>query len=1282
MMGSPRHERATRIFLEVCDLPAGDRAARLDTVCCGDPELRAEVESLLAHDEEGLRVLSTRAGAEAMEDLLGDDRDVQGEAPTRATTATGVPIRIPGFEILRMLGRGGMGEVYLADETALGRKVAIKIISKQLAENERVVGRFKREARMMAAVEHPNIVRVYSLGQTEGVFYLVLEYIEGESLAERLRRVRHLSTDEALRILKETLQALDEAWSHRIVHRDIKPSNILLDTQDRTRVADFGLARTTTLEDDAGITRMGEMVGTPRYVSPEQACGSADVDFRTDVYSLGIVLYEMLTGRVPFEGSSGFAIAVQHMHTPLPSATALRPEIGVELELLCEWMTQKQASERPESYERLLQAVDELMSPGTGELGAATPLPVPGVDVETPDRSPCVGRDSEIALLNLRLEQSLEGTGQVMFVTGEAGSGKTALADAFAHAAQASHDDLIVARGNCDAQTGVGDPYLPFREVLAQLTGDVGSKLASGAIDRDHARRLWGLLPLAAAALIEQGPDLVGTFVSASSLVSLARKFTPTPAGWRVRLEELARRNTRESRDVKLQQTDLFEQYSKTVRTLAARHPIVLLLEDLHWADGGSCGLLFHLCRRIAGSRVLIVCTYRPAGVELEVATQDHPLKPVAHELRRQFGDCEIQLGERGTPEFVDALLDTEPNCLSSGFRRALYRQTQGHPLFTVELLRTLRERGLLVQDPEKGWVEGGPLEWGTLPARVEGAIGERLSHLPEELHKVLGLASVQGETFVAEVLAELHGSSSREMVGMLSRELNQRHRLISVEGVTRVDGRRISIYRFRHNSFQTYLYGQMDDAERYFLHEEIGNALEALYADHTDEVAVQLAWHFKEAEIPQKAIPYLHRAADQAARLSANDQAITHLRDALELLTSLPDDAERTREELELQLALGAPLLGTAGPGSTELAAAYKRALELCEAVGDETQTFQTLLILVHHHTNRGHLEEALGLAERMLELVASAEEPLPAVMAYWARGFVLNGLARYAEARCDFDRVVELYDTSLHASLAYVYGMDPAVSALAYRAGLLWLMGFPEQGLESSRRAVALAREVDHPSSLAHALCLSAGVVSACGKLDLHREQNEELMRLSNEKGIRLFEAWAILEDGWIRVCHGEHEDGTARVREALVAVRAVGSGHALPAALATFAEAHLVGGKPEEGLAAVAEGLSLTRAGGEQSARPELLRLRGELLLARDGDAAADEAEAAFDRAIAVARELGTKAWELRASVSLCRRLQARGRQDEARMRLAAIYGGFTEGFETRDLAEARALLDELS
>jgi len=313
---SPRHDRISDIFLKACELCSQEREAYLNEACAGDDGLRHEVETLLRHDGEEL--LKTGGGVARAASLVERCTDCgrpvppgQDACPRCRATAT-VPgdaaISVPGYTILRLLGKGGMGRVYLAEETMLGRRVAIKIVSEDFSADIPTLQRFVREARTMATVEHPHIVRVYSFGEVEGRQYLVMEYVKGESLAGRIKRLGKLDSTEALRILSEVVDALAAAWSNGIVHRDVKPANVLLDEDGRVRVADFGLAKGVEVDGDSSITRVGQVVGTPHYLSPEQARGESALDFRADVYSLGVVLYEMLTGEPPFRGATPISI--------------------------------------------------------------------------------------------------------------------------------------------------------------------------------------------------------------------------------------------------------------------------------------------------------------------------------------------------------------------------------------------------------------------------------------------------------------------------------------------------------------------------------------------------------------------------------------------------------------------------------------------------------------------------------------------------------------------------------------------------------------------------------------------------------------------------------------------------------------------------------------------------------------------------------------------------------------------------------------------------------------
>jgi adenylate cyclase len=524
----------------------------------------------------------------------------------------------------------------------------------------------------------------------------------------------------------------------------------------------------------------------------------------------------------------------------------------------------------------------------------------------TTERSVFVARERELAQLNEFLDTALAGQGQVCFVTGEAGSGKTALVTEFARRAEKAHPNLIVALGNCSAQTGIGDPYLPFREILALLTGDVEAKLAERTISPENANRLRGLLRWSGNALLEFGPDLIDVLVPGAALVAKAGAFVADQVGWLEKLEKLMQRKAAHAGSPGLEQSHIFEQYTKVLRVLAAKQPLMLVLDDLQWADTSSISLLFHLSRRIGDSRILLVGTYRPDEVALGRAGERHPLEPVLNELKRYHGDIWVDLRQAAEAEgrqFVDALLDTEPHRLGEDFRQALFRHTGGHPLFTVELLRNMRERRDLVQDEEGRWIEGPALDWGELPARVEGVIEERIGRLEEELQEMLTVASVEGEAFTAEVVARVQAVDERGLIRRLSRELDRQHHLVGAQGVQRLGRQRLSLYRFQHNLFQKYLYNNLDEAERSYLHEDVGNVLEELYGDQAEEIAVQLARHFQEAGMVEKAVHYLSLAGEKATQVSAYEEAIALLTRGLELLQTLPESSERAGKSSDCNL-------------------------------------------------------------------------------------------------------------------------------------------------------------------------------------------------------------------------------------------------------------------------------------------------------------------------------------------------------------------------------------------
>ena len=279
----------------------------------------------------------------------------------------------PGYRVLDVLGQGGMGQVYLAEDEVLGRRVAIKTILPAVSGEGAHRARFLREARAMATVEHPRVVRVYSFGETAGRAYFVMELVEGETLAARLQRTPRLPVEEALRIAREVAEALAAAWARGLIHRDVKPSNIILDAEGHVHVADFGLARPVETGADPSITREGAFVGSPHYVAPEQVRAQTP-DFRTDIYSLGIVLYEMLAGRRPFDGPSAMDVVTRHLNEPPPPLRAFAPDTPEPVAHLVETMTAKSPALRPASYPTLIASLSGTRAGDAGG-GASPSLP-------------------------------------------------------------------------------------------------------------------------------------------------------------------------------------------------------------------------------------------------------------------------------------------------------------------------------------------------------------------------------------------------------------------------------------------------------------------------------------------------------------------------------------------------------------------------------------------------------------------------------------------------------------------------------------------------------------------------------------------------------------------------------------------------------------------------------------------------------------------------------------------------------------------------------------------
>jgi predicted ATPase len=528
--------------------------------------------------------------------------------------------------------------------------------------------------------------------------------------------------------------------------------------------------------------------------------------------------------------------------------------------------------------------------------------------------------------------------------------------------------------------------------------------------------------------------------------------------------------------------------------------------------------------------------------------------------------------------------------------------------------------------------------------------------------------------------------------VRRLTRELDRQHRLVQEEGILRVGGQRLSLYRFRHNLFQSYLYDDLGPTERELLHEDVGNALEALYGEQADEIVVQLAWHFEKAGVREKAGHYLRRAGEQARRQYAYEEAVAYLSRALELLETLPETPERARRELDLQITLGVPLVHTRGHGAPEVEVAYARAQELCLRVGDAAQRFQVLLGLRRYHFIRGELLMASMLGEQLLAVAQRLRDPVYVSRAHMMHGEILYWLGEFAQAREHCEAGIALYDPQQRRSYLLLYGNDPGVVCRLMGALALWHLGYPDQALTMSQEALAQARTLSYPYTLVFAHFFHAVLHHLCWEVGAVQEQVQEVLRLSEERGFVLFLACGTVLRGWSLVQEGleplegqsalgqtQVEEGIGQICEGIAALRATGAAMTLPSSLALLAKAYAQVDKTEKALDLIDEGLRLVEENEERCWEPELYRLRGELMLRKEDQT---EAEACFQLALGIARRQRARSWELRVAMSLSRLWFRQDKRPEARALLQGIYGWFSEGFGTADLVEARALLDLLA
>jgi len=1128
----------------------------------------------------------------------------------------------PGYEILGRLASGGMGVVYKARDERLGRIVALKFLPAEYTRDPARLALFHREARTASALNHPHICTVHDLGEQDGRPFIVMEFVEGRTLRDLIGE--RVGVAETARLISQAARALAVAHAAGVVHRDIKPENLMVRADGYLKVLDFGLSRRLpgTAEPGSSTERGSDsrgVIGTVPYMSPEQARGHPPGP-PSDIFSLGVVLYEFATGCHPFPGATPldtmFAITEA---VPVP-ASRLNPEVPAALDELLARMLEKDATERPSAAE-----VDAALSAPCDPPPAAT-------KPDSAPRRPTVGRAGERASLREALRATEAGAGQMVCLEGESGIGKTTIVDEFLAELAAEGRPIHVARGRSSERLAEAEAYLPILDALdALLRGPTGSTAA---------RYLRTLAP---SWFAELGP-------------------APTPPGQADRAAPAA------------SQTRLKRELVAFLAELARRAPVVLFIDDIHWADLPTADLIAYLGRNCPAMRLLILVTYRRD----ELLLADHPFVPVQRDLVGRGVCRELVLGQLSRAD-VERYLGQAfaEHDFPADLAAALHARTGGNPLFVVESVRFLRDREAIARRNER-WVLARPVAEAAaeMPESVRGLIRRKLDQLAPDDRMLLAAAAAQSGEFDSAVVARAMADEPAEVEERLQ-EVERVHGLIRLVREHEFPDRTISRrYGFVHAVYQDALSAGLAPARRTSVCRASADALLALQKGQAGQSAAQLALLYEAGREFGRAADFFHAASENAARVFAHREAAALARRGLALLRDLPESPDQAVREFRLQMALGLQLQITDGFAAPDVEEAYSRARAVWERTPAVGSLFPILWGLWLVYKVRSDLGRAHLLAGELLTLAEQSGDAALVLLARQAGTIVALCAGDPIAARRHAGAGARIYDPDRHRNLTFQFGQDPGVACLAFGAVAQWLLGDEREALAGSRDAIRLARDGSQPSTVALALYFAAMLHQFRGDVAAVRELAAEALAVSVEHRFAFWQAGSTVLLGWATAAAGDGHttDGPEVLRQGIEAWRATGSMTYHTYSLTLLVDALLRSGRSRDALAAVEEAGRSIGVTAERLTEPELHRLRGELLRAESPE----RAEAAFRTALATAAGQRARSLHLRTAVGLGRFLRDRGREEEARQIVTDVIDQCGGIRDTTESIEARKFL----
>jgi DNA-binding SARP family transcriptional activator/tetratricopeptide (TPR) repeat protein len=833
--------------------------------------------------------------------------------------------------------------------------------------------------------------------------------------------------------------------------------------------------------------------------------------------------------------------------------------------------------------------------------------------------SPLFGRAQEWNHLQRIWQTAQSAQAQILLIYGEAGIGKTRLLEEFSQWA--------MMQGAVTAQTRsyATQDQLTYAPVTAWLRSDtLRSRLAT--LDAVWLSEISRLLPELQAEYPMLSPP------------------HPLTESW--------------------QRERFYEALARAVLNGADQHPLVLIIDDLQWSGEGVLAWFSYLLHFAADQPLLMIGTIRSGTIDA-----DHPLQNWVTALRQEQRLTELRLHPLGADEAVQLANHIAGRPLSADQADALYRETEGNPFFIVETMRAALEMTSPHQSRQTALANVTAV---ALPPRVQAVIESRLNQLSTAARALADYAAVMGREFSFAVLARAQATEEEALVRALD-ELWQR-RIVREQGTT--------AYDFSHDKIREVVYSGISRARRHLLHRRIAEALIAMHGENESGIAAQLAHHYEQAQMPERAIAYYQRAATVAQRVYANAEVIRLLTHALDLLHALPSSATRDREELSLRVARSAPLVALAGYNRPEVIAEYQAVLALCRKLGlpPDPRALRGLAIA---NILQANYRQSAAYGEQIIQLPQAQEDAVLRVEGHYVLGVSAFWRGDFAEARHHLEEALTHYNPAQRAIHINTYAQDPGIICLTRLAWTLWYLGYPDQAYAMMDRAVSQPTASSHPFSRAYALAFACMLYEDAEDPQRLQQQTTQLGELAAEANFFYLRNWAAFHQGWIVGLDGNYEESARQIRQVIDRWHAEQTYLLTPRMLERLAVAYQRSARLDQGAAILEEARAAALQRDETYFLAELLRMKGEFLLAQGG--ATTTVANCFEAAVTMARTQGARMLELRALVSLCRLWQAAdqpGQLSNAHQALQQCYNWFTEGFAGADLQAAQILLAELA